>query len=467
MRRAWAVVFLTLLVTTPLVQASGATSRSSQSDLALELLRELVEIRSSEAFPENTLRLLEGLAKRLVAAGFAEDEIVFVDAGRSNLVVRYPGSGAREPLLTMAHVDVVDADPESWQADPFTLAEIDGYYYGRGTTDNKAGVVALVANFIRLRQEGYEPDRDLIMVLTGNEESTMEGIAHLAQERRELLDAELALNTDSGGGVFDANGEPSTFMIQMAEKRYQTFELEATNPGGHSSLPRPDNAIYDLAGALVKLQHYRFPIDVSEIAREGFRVAGERTAGDEGELLRAAGSTDPDPDALRRLAASDPWANSTMRTTCVATMLAAGVAENALPRAATAIVNCRILPGVEPTHVMATLREVIADESIEIRPVQSGGQVASPPSPLRDDVVEPVRELVDEIWPGAVVAPEQATYATDGLHVRNIGIPVYGVSGLFGDFGDSRAHGLDERVRVDAFHDSIEFWYRLLKHFSS
>ena len=203
----------------------------------------------------------------------------------------------------MAHVDVVDADPESWQADPFTLAEIDGYYYGRGTTDNKAGVVALVANFIRLRSEGYEPDRDIIMVLTGNEETTMGGISHLAQERRELIDAELALNTDSGGGVFDPNGEASTFMIQMAEKRYQTYELVAENPGGHSSLPRPDNAIYDLAHALVKLQQYQFPIDVTAIAREGFRIGGERIAGEEGELLRAAGEDDPDPDALRRLAA--------------------------------------------------------------------------------------------------------------------------------------------------------------------
>ena len=467
MRRLWDPAFLALLTPMLLAPASGALSQSSHNALAVEVLRELVEIRSSEAFPENTSRLLEGLAKRLVSAGFANDEIVFVDAGRLNLIVRYPGSGARDPLLTMAHVDVVDADPESWQVDPFTFAEIDGYYYGRGTSDNKAGVVALVANFVRLRQEGYEPDRDIIMVLTGNEESSMQGIAHLANQRRELIDAEIGLNTDSGGGVFDANGEPSIFMIQMAEKRYQTYELIATNSGGHSSLPRSDNAIYDLAQALVKLQHYQFPIQIGEIVREGFRVNGERIGGDEGELLRAAGQESPDPDALRRLAASDPWANSTMRTTCVATMLQSGVAENALPRAAKATVNCRILPGVDPSLVMATLREVVADEAIDIRAVQSGGQVASPPSPLRDDVVQPIRELVDEIWPGAVVAPEQATYATDGLHVRNVGIPVYGVSGLFGDFGDNRAHGLDERIRVDAFHDSIEFWYRLLKRFSS
>lgn len=468
MRRSWAPILLTLLTATLLPHVVAVASQSSRNELAVELLREFVGIRSSEAFPENTSRLLEGLARRLIAAGFAEDEIVFVDAGRSNLVVRYPGSGTREPLLTMAHVDVVDADPGSWQVDPFTLAEIDGYYYGRGTTDNKAGAVALVANFIRLRSEGYQPDRDIIMVLTGNEETTMGGISYLAQERPELIDAELALNTDAvGGGEFDLNGEPATFMIQMAEKRYQTYELLATNPGGHSSRPRPDNAIYELSHALVKLQQYQFPIEVSEIAREGFRVSGERTGGEKGELLRAAGEENADPEALRRLAAHDPRANSTMRTTCVATMLESGVAENALPRAAKATVNCRILPGVAPSQVLATLREVVADDSIEIRPVQSGGTVASRPSPMRDDVVQPIRELVDEIWPGAVVAPEQATFATDGLFVRNAGIPVYGVSGLFGDFGDSRAHGLDERVGVDAFHDSIEFWYRLLKRFSS
>jgi len=456
------------ILTGLLIVGSAAGSQTGPEPLATELLREIVGIRSSEAFPDNTQRLLEQLGQRLVEAGFSEGDVTFIDAGRLNLVVRYRGTGLRAPLLTMGHVDVVDADADSWHADPFTLAEIDGYYYGRGTIDNKSGVVALVANFIRLRAEGYEPDRDIIMVLTGNEESTMGGISYLARERRELIDADFALNTDAvGGGELDANGEPSTFRIQMAEKRYQTYELMATNPGGHSSRPRPDNAIYELAEALVRLRRYQFPIQVSEIARESFRVSGERTGGEEGELLRAAGAETADPEALRRLAALDPLASSTMRTTCVATMLEAGVAENALPRVAKATVNCRILPGVEPSHVLATLREVVADESIEIRPVQSGGTVASLASPMRDDVVQPIRQLVDEIWPGTAIMPEQATFATDGLFVRNAGVPVYGVSGLFGDTGDSRAHGLDERVRVDGFHDSIEFWYRLLKRFSS
>ena len=405
--------------------------------------------------------------QRLKAAGFADNEIKLIEAGRLNLVVRYRGTGSRKPLLAMAHVDVVDADPDSWRADPFTFVEADGYYWGRGTTDNKAGAASLIANFIRLRQEGYEPDRDLIMVLTGNEETTMDGIAHLAAERLDLIGAELAFNTDSGGGVLDPNGEPSTFMIQMAEKRYQTFELMTSNAGGHSSLPRPDNAIYELAQALVRLQRYGFQTDVSDIAREGFRVAGERTPGEEGELLREAGRENADPEALRRLAASDPWANSTMRTTCVATMLESGVAENALPRAAKATVNCRIVPGVEPTRVLATLREVIADDSVEVSMVAGGGDAASPPSPLRADVVEPIRELIEELWPGTAVAPEQSTYATDGLWVRNAGIPVYGVSGLFSEPDDVRAHGLDERVGVESFHDSVEFWYRLLKRFSS
>lgn len=444
-----------------------ATGQEDVRERSLEIFRELVEIRSSEPFPENTRRLLEGVRDRLLAAGFPEQDVVLVEAGGANLVARYRGTGARRPLLAMAHVDVVDADPDAWQADPFTLAEIDGYYYGRGTSDNKAGATALIANFIRLRQEGYQPDRDLIMVLTGNEESSMAGIRHLSQERRDLVDAELALNTDSGGGVFDANGEPSIFSIQMAEKRYQTYELIATNPGGHSSIPRPDNAIYELAGALVKLEQYRFPIRMSEITRAGFAAYAERTPGEAGELLREAGREDADPEALRRLAAASPVANSTMRTTCVATMLQSGVAENALPRLAKATVNCRIYPGVEPEAVLATLREIVADERIEVRMIEGGGGVASPPSPLQEQYVAPIRELIEEVWPGAVIAPEQATYATDGSWVRNAGIPVYGVSGLFGDAEDIRAHGLDERVHVEAFHDSIEFWYRLLKRFSS
>jgi acetylornithine deacetylase/succinyl-diaminopimelate desuccinylase-like protein len=456
-------VIVVLAVTGP----APVMAQEGASPLATEILRELVEIRSSENYPANTLRLLEGVRTRLLAAGFAEEDVVMVEAGGSNLVARYRGTGQRDPLLTLAHVDVVDAAPDAWVADPFTLAEIDGYYYGRGTTDNKAGATALIANFVRLKNEGYEPDRDLIMVLTGNEESSMVGIAHLSSERRELIDAEIALNTDSGGGIFDPNGEPSIFSIQMAEKRYQSFELVATNPGGHSSIPRPDNAIYELARALVKLEQYRFPLRTSEISRAGFAAQAERTPGAAGEMLREAAREDADPDVLRRLAAASPVANSTMRTTCVATMLQAGVADNALPRLASATVNCRIYPGVEPTAVMATLAEVIGDERIEIRPIESGGGVASPPSPLRDDVVEPVRELVDEIWPGAIIAPEQATYATDGLYVRNAGIPVYGMSGLFDYAEDIRAHGLDERVLVEAFHDSIEFWYRLLKRFSS
>ena len=450
------------------IAGGSAHSQTNRDPLAEEIFRELVEIRSSAAYPENTRRLLQGVAERLSRAGFGDEDIVVVEAGGANLVVRLRGSGTRRPLLAMAHVDVVDADPASWQADPFTLAEADGYFYGRGTSDNKAGATALIVNFIRLRREAYRPDRDLIMVLTGNEESTMEGISHLAMERRDLIDAELAFNTDAGGGVLDANGEPSLFSVQMAEKRYQTFELVATNPGGHSSLPRPDNAIYELSHALVRLQQHRFPVHVSDIAREGFRVLGERMPGEAGELLRAAGRENADPDALRRLAATSPGANSTMRTTCVATMLDAGVAENALPRTARATVNCRILPGVDPQRVMATLREVVNDDRIAIDMVKSGGQVASPSSPLRADILKPVRELVDEMWPGAVIAPEQATYATDGLWVRKAGIPVYGVSGVFADEGLMfGAHGLDERVRVDSFHDAVEFWYRLLKRFSS
>ena len=442
------------------VGGAGAAGQETYDQLATEVLRELIEIRTSAAYPDNTKRLLEGVAARLASEGFTADDMTLVEAGGTNLVVRYRGSGARRPLLAMAHVDVVDADPDSWQVEPFVFAESDGYYYGRGTTDNKTGATSLIVNFIRLRREGYVPDRDLIMVLTGNEETTMAGIADLAQQRRELIDAELALNSDSGGGVVDANGEPSSFAIQMAEKRYQTFELITSNPGGHSSLPRPDNAIYELAHALVRLQQHRFPIRISEIARESFRVIGERMPGEAGELLSAAGEENGDPDAVRRLAAADPWANSTMRTTCVATMLRGGHAENALPQSATATVNCRIFPGTEVPSVQATLERVAAMPGLRVQVL--GAPQASPASPLREDVVEAVTAAVHVGYPGTPVIPYMAPYGTDGRPVRAGGIPTYGVMGLFIKDSDQFAHGLNERVSVRSFYNGLEHWYTML-----
>lgn len=449
------------LLAAPLVLA-----QSNEHDaLARELLTELVGIRSSAAYPQNTVKLLEGVAARLRREGF--EKVDFVPTGdTTNLVVRYPGTGKRRPLLTMAHVDVVDADPAAWQADPFTLAEIDGHFYGRGTLDNKTGAVSLIANFIRLKREGYAPDRDLIMLLTGNEETSMAGVKEVSQNRLELIDAEMALNSDVAGVSLNKRGEPVSAGVQMSEKLYQTFELEVVNPGGHSSVPRADNAIYQLAEALLKVKHHRFPVEINEVVLANVRSRIETAEGEEAELLRGVAETPPDPEAVRTLAAREPFFNSSIRTTCVATMLRSGVAENALPRSAKATVNCRILPGRTPDEVESTLREVIADDEVKIRRIAGGG-APSPPSPIRGDVMKILREITSEFWGPIPVAAGQSTGATDGLWIRKAGIPVYGFSGMGVVSGDGRAHGLDERIRVDAFYKAVRAWYRMLKAFSS
>jgi carboxypeptidase PM20D1 len=397
--------FLALSLAIPL----SAANPDVYDDLALEIYRQLVEIRSSENFPENTHRLLDGVAERLRSEGFPEESMTFVPSGKvKNLVVRYKGTGAKKALITMAHVDVVDADPDAWQADPFTLAKIDGYYYGRGTSDNKAGAATLITNFIRLKREGFHPARDLIMVLTGDEESTMGGITAIAQEHPELInDAELGFNTDAGGGELGADGRPQVLSIQMSEKMYQSFVLTVTNRGGHSSRPVPNNAIYRLAHALTRLESYRFPIQMNEVVRESLRVRAEVTPGETGELMAAAAVENPDPEILRKLAAADAGLNASIRTTCVATMLKAGVAENALPRLAQATVNCRLLPGVTPEEVQSTLRELVADPEVSVERI--GVSKPSDPSPLREDVMTKLRVLSKEFFGDAPIAPSQGT----------------------------------------------------------
>ncbi len=449
----------------------GAVALSAQTgphdQLAKELLTELVGIRSSESYPENTVRLLEGVAQRLRQEGFSDAQITFVPTGETtNLVVRYLGSGQRRPMLMMAHVDVVDADPAAWKAAPFTLTEADGYYYGRGVMDNKTGVVSLVANLIRLKREGYVPDRDLIMLLTGNEETSMAGVQQVTRERKELIDADFAINTDIGGVSLDERLEPIVAGVQMTEKLYQTFDIEATNPGGHSSLPRPDNAIYQLAEALLRIQHHRFPAEINEVVKASMRVRAQASEEEHAELLQAVVQEPADPEAVRKLAALEPYFNASIRTTCVATMLSAGVAENALPRSARATINCRILPGKSAAETLAVLREVVADEEIRISYRPTSG-AASAPSPFRADVLDTLAQVTEEFWGPIPVTPSQSTGATDGLWVRNAGIPVYGFSAMAIQMSDIRAHGLDERILVESFYKAVRAWYRMIKSFSS
>jgi acetylornithine deacetylase/succinyl-diaminopimelate desuccinylase-like protein len=359
----------------------------------------------------------------------------------------------------MAHIDVVGARKEDWSFDPFTFRETDGYYYGRGSSDNKAGAAMLVANFIRYKREGFVPSRDLVIVLTGDEETTGEGIQGLLEKHRELVDADFALNTDGGGGEL-RDGKPVAFSVQTAEKVYLTFQLEVRNKGGHSSVPEKDNAIYRLSNGLNRLARFEFPVRLNETTQaaltQGATTQPRQLAAD----MRAA-AHNADPAAVRRLSAAAPYYNALLRTTCVATRLFAGHADNALPQLARATVNCRLLPDHPPASAEATLRRVLADTAIQIS--RDRPPTLSPASPLRPDVMQPVSNLAKKMWPRAVVVPEMSTGATDGLYVRNAGIPVYGVSGVFERIDDIRAHGRDERIGVKAYHDAAEYWYELVK----
>ncbi len=449
---------LTLTLTLALTPAAAA-QQPSDSVLRRDLLRELIEINTSDS-AGHTREAAEAMARRLAAAGFpAADVQVIGHAPRyQNLVARYRGSGTQKPILLMAHIDVVDARREDWSFEPYEFRERDGWYYGRGTADNKAGAAMLVANFIRLKREGFVPDRDLVIVLTADEETNGDAIAWLVGQRRDLVDADYALNTDGGGGEL-LGGKPATFTVQTAEKVYLSFQLEVRNKGGHSSVPARDNAIYRLSDGLARLARFSFPMRLNQTTRAFLlRSAPGRPAAEAADMRAVARRSDR--QAARRLSAQ-PYGNALLRTTCVATRLAGGHADNALPQLARATVNCRMLPDHPPDSVEAALRRVLADTGILLTRIKQPRP--SPLSPLRPDVMAPVERLAAETWPGAVVVPEMSMGATDGLFTRNAGIPTYGVSAIFDDPNDVRAHGRDERVGVKAFHDAAEFWYRLVK----
>lgn len=438
---------------------------STDGQLARDILRELVNFESTEHKPEQTRLAAEAMRKRLVDAGLPPDDVQVINPlpDKYGLVARLRGIQDQKPLLTMAHIDVVPADPEAWEFPPYSFGEKDGYYFGRGTQDNKTGAAHLVTNFIRLQREKFVPNRDLIMVLTGDEETSGDVIKWLATEGRELIDAEFALNTDGGGGEYSEDFKPKVFMAQTSEKIYQTYELTITNPGGHSSLPRPDNPINELAAALVNIAAYRFPLTVSADAKMMLERAAQVETGSRAADLRDVASRGADSPAAERLT-QDPFLNAQLRTTCVTTIIKGGHTENALPRKATATINCRVLPGTDPTAVEAQLRKVAANEAIEFTSIYDA--IPSPPSVMPAALQESLEALVEEFWPGVPVVPEMTTGATDGLFVRNAGIPVFGVAAWFMRPGDVRAHGLNEKIGIKEFHQGNEFWYRMLKTLS-
>jgi acetylornithine deacetylase/succinyl-diaminopimelate desuccinylase-like protein len=444
---------------------TGHASEPAESKLAHDIMVELVAINTAPSGGDDTSAAVALLVRHLKAAGFNASEITILGQtpALQNLIVRYPSKKpARRPLLLMAHLDVVEALSEDWNYEPFAVTEEDGWYYGRGTNDNKTGAASLVANFIRLRNEGFEPDRDMIVMLTADEETTGNATKWLLAEHRDLIDAELALNTD-GGPILVIDGKPLALMLQTSEKIFASFALEATDPGGHSSRPHRDSAISRLSRALVDLEAYEFPIDLNDTSRAFF----ERWIGiapEDETLIRAVLSDEQQPDALDALL-DEYYYNAIARTTCVATQLSGGHAENALPQTAQAVVNCRYLPQSDAQTVRTTLQELVTPYDVSVSDMDPS--TPSPPSPLSASVVDPITRIAESMWDGIAVIPEMSTGASDGAFVRNAGIPTYTVSAIADDPNDMRAHGQDERISVQAFNDANEFWYRLIKSFAS
>jgi acetylornithine deacetylase/succinyl-diaminopimelate desuccinylase-like protein len=451
----------------PVIAAAALIAQASPADRrAVAIYKELVEINTTDTPAGSVTKAAEAMAARLKATGFPDGDVQVLgpDDRKFNLVARYRGTGTRRSILLLAHLDVVDAKREDWSFDPFVFREQDGWFYGRGTSDDKAMASQFVANLIRLKEERFTPDRDLILALTADEEGgDFNGVEWLVKNHRDLIDAEFAINEGGGGNM--RKGKYLTNEVQASEKVYQDFKLEVTNSGGHSSLPVKDNAIYHLAQGLARLADLQFPVELNDVTRAYF----ERSAMIQDDPavaadMRAVSKATPDRDAAARLSARVPYWNSMMRTTCVATRLAGGHANNALPQLATANVNCRILPGVAPESVKARLVEVLADPKIAVSFVRDANP--SPPSPLRPDVMTAVESLTKDMFPGVIVVPVMSTGATDGLHLRKGGIPTYGIDGVFGDMDDVRAHGRDERVGVKQYFEGLEFQYRLIKALS-
>jgi acetylornithine deacetylase/succinyl-diaminopimelate desuccinylase-like protein len=403
------------------------------------------------------------LAENFKAAGFPVEDVHILPLGETaSLVVRYAGDGTGgRPIVLLAHMDVVVARREDWTRDPFTLIEENGYFFGRGTSDIKGDIALIAATFLRLKAEGFVPTRDLIIAFSGDEETDMATTRALVGEHRALLgDPEFALNADGGVGVLDeASGEPAAYYVQGAEKVYASYELTVRDPGGHSSEPRLDNAIYRLADALKALQAYRFPVMSNEWTIGSFRSAGAVTPGALGEAMKRF-AANPRDEAAANVLYENPSYVGLTRTTCVATRLAAGHADNALPQSATATVNCRIFPGTSFEAVRSTLAGLMGD-GVEVRLTDEG--TPSDASPMREDVMAAVARAVHASYPGTPIVPQMAAYATDGSVFRGQGIPTYGVSGIFLKDSESFSHGLNERVPVKSFIDGLTHWYVLIK----
>jgi acetylornithine deacetylase/succinyl-diaminopimelate desuccinylase-like protein len=440
-------------------QAAAQFAATADRALAREILEQLVKIQTTE--DHGTSEAAEAIAARLIAAGFPKEDVEIIghDARAQNVVARYRGRNPRaRAVLLMAHIDVVPARREDWSVDPWTLLEREGWLYGRGSTDNKAGAAMLVANFIALKRAGWQPERDLVIVLTGDEETAQKSIQWLLENRRVVSDAELAFNTD-GGGVVLREGRPAMFEVQASEKIYADYQLEVTDVGGHSSLVRPDNPIYTLSAALTRIGEHQFPLHVNDVTRMFLERSSVTESGQTAIDMRAVAAVLPDLAAAARLSRS-PFYNAQLRTTCVATKVDAGHANNALPQHARAVVNCRILPGLPGADVEAVIRRLAGDK-VKVTVLEP--PIASPPSTLTPALLSRLEPIVAKHWPGLQVIPVMATGATDGMYTRSRDIPTYGVSAIDKDPEDERAHGKDERVGVESFNRATQFWLDLMR----
>jgi len=446
------------------LHAASLLPPEADQKLARDIYQQMIESKSGFS-TGSTTPIAQAMAARFRAAGFSDADIYVGGAipTKYNLVVRYHGAGARKPILLLAHIDVVEAKREDWSMDPFQLIEKDGYFYGRGTSDDKAQAAIWVANLLRYKREGFRPDRDLILALTADEEGggPYNGVDWLLKNKRSLIDAEYSLNEGGRGEIID--GKRVANEIGLAEKTYADFRFEVRNKGGHSSRPVPDNAIYHLAGALYRLSSFSFPMQLNDVTRAYFTQMAKIEKGPMAADLAAVAQGSQ--EAMRRVAAESPGLNSMLRTTCVATQLEGGHAPNALPQLAAANVNCRIFPDDTVANVLATLKKVAADDKVVITIKEDEGK--APPSPMKPEIMHAFSAITDLMWPGVITVPSMSTGASDGRYLREAGIPTYGIQGFFLDQNDVRAHGRDERMPVESFYQGQTFLYELVKKLST
>lgn len=444
----------------------GPVAPTDDKELARVIFKELVEIKTTHDLGSTIAA--RAIEQHLLKAGFPAEDVVFVAPAdhpmKGNLVVRYRGKGRAQPVLFLGHLDVVEAKPEDWSVDPFKLTEKDGWYYGRGTIDMKEGDAALLESLIRLKREHFKPERDLIVAFTADEEAggDANGPAFLLKEHRDLVNASLVINLDGGGGDYK-NGERQMLEVGTSEKTYVTYTLETTSPGGHGSLPGPDNAIYRLADGLGRLEAFHFPLMLTDTTRAFFSKLADIDPGPQSADMRAVAQNPPDSAAADRLSQNVRF-NALLRTTCVATLISGGHAENALPQRARATIQCRMMPGDTAEHVQSALVANLNDPKISV--TLDAPPIVSPESAPTPEVLAKVAAVAHSMWPKVPIVPTMATGFSDDRQTRNAGMPSYDLSGIWIDGDENRAHGRDERVGAQEFDESVEYTFRLMKAFS-